>query len=585
VPVFQLGSDLPYRKAKRYCAGITAQAAVLALLVCAAGAVFAQNVEELPLHPAALDYAGTFDIRLAEPALTGRGVSIAVVCASLQYPHDDYRMNLSHDCFDQRNINYAHRISADGRISDHSTPIGAILAGNDPHGFHPKIGDFYYEGAAPEAQLDIYEYYRFLGYNVLEARALKADILTMSWGVILEEWWTRGIEHMAEKDGMIVVAAVGNGQRVCDPVLYPGAGANVIGVGVVNSMESSDFERSLSDFSLSFAEYSSSGPTSDERCKPDIVAPGNCLVPDSNSLSGYYPSGDCTSFAAPVVAGTTALLVQKAGSEPFLAGAVASDGGNCVIKAILMNSARKLPYWHKGAPGEKDDHEAVLDYSQGAGALDGLGAYEQLIAGEGKPGDAASAGWDNNVIEKLPGTENVYYIDVAEPQGEFITTTLVWNRHYSDEAPFDALADADSDLRLEIWAIDPENADNDYVMDWSDSINDNVEHIHCKTNPAYSRYAIVVSFGEVPAGSKGFETERYGLAWRTTPTEPKDDILWYDLNLDGVADGQDVIALLGEFAKADGEVTGHRQGDINMDGRIDITDLNLLMQHIRPMDI
>ncbi len=567
-----------------------AVAAVLsAIAVLPAGLAQAQEYAEAPLQPAALDYAGTFRLRYLEPTLTGEGVTIAAVCRSLTYvsgePQDDYRPNVAHKCLGEGDINFADGLAVAGGISFHSTAIGGILVGNDRSGYHREIGNFYYEGAAPQARADVYEFWRFVSYHILEAKPFEADILTMSAGVVFEDWWTRGLEHLAEKNGLIVFAGAGNGSNVSDPVLYPAAGANVIGVGVVASLQSDLLIDTLERFTLPSAEHSSAGPTADRRCKPDIVAPGNCLVPSADSTTGYEVSGDWTSFATPVVAGTTALLVQKAKSDPLLSAAVSPKGGNCVIKAILMNSAAKLPYWHKGKPGKDDDHEAVLDYLQGAGMLDAPAAYEQLTAGRQEPGEVRLAGWDNNTIDKEPERQHVYVVDVASPQDQLLTATLVWNRHFEDEYPFNAITQADSDLTLEIWAVDPDDPQRDYLLDYSDSVNDNVEHIHCPLDAQFNRYEIVVTFSDASGNIAKYPSERYALAWKTGLDETAENMLWYDLNLDGDIDYEDVIVFLNKLVQSDPPAPGHAPGDINMDGKIDMDDLKILMAHLPQQDM
>jgi serine protease AprX len=138
---------------------------------------------------------------------------------------------------------------------------------------------------------------------------------------------------MAQYHGAIIVAGIGNGLEACDPPLYPGASANVIGVGVIDSVNSDKAENYLAHFALPHREHSSFGPTGDGRCKPDIVSPGNCLVADANSPARYQTTGSWSSFSTPIVAGTLALLVQKAKEEPNLAPAISPEGGNCVMKA------------------------------------------------------------------------------------------------------------------------------------------------------------------------------------------------------------------------------------------------------------
>ena len=127
---------------------------------------------------------------------------------------------------------------------------------------------------------------------------------------------------------------------------------------------------------------------------------------------------------------------------------------------------------------------------------------------------------------------------IPEGVSEYITVTLVWNKHYAHEYPFESMPELDSDLRLELWAVDTDKTERDYLIDYSDSANDNVEHIYCAVDPNYSTYEIVVMFGE---GGFDQETERYGLAWNVRRADSIDNIWWQDLNNDGNVDSLDHV--------------------------------------------
>ena len=126
-------------------------------------------------------------------------------------------------------------------------------------------------------------------------KQVETDILTMSVGVVFEDWWTRRLELLAVEQGIVIVAGIGNGRDVCDPPYYPAAGANVIGVGVIDPVVNASQGVSIKDFTLPRPAHTSIGPTSDGRCGVDIVAPGNCLVPDANNPDGYGLSGNWSS--------------------------------------------------------------------------------------------------------------------------------------------------------------------------------------------------------------------------------------------------------------------------------------------------
>jgi len=570
---------------------IAKQTIVLSLITCmtalygttgsTAGAQDTQSNKTL--QPQALEHAGVFPLRRIEPNLTGEGVKFAVICRSFTYiddePQNDYRPDVEHNCFDSSRFFLHDQGLPPAGISPHSTAICSILIGEDPNAFYPQTGQFYYQGVAPQAQAEIYEFWYFLTNNVFEHSPPDADIITIDNGIQFEDWWTNGIESLAEHYGLTIVAAIGNGTDAHDPVLYPGAGANIIGVGVIDSVDTKDLAINLEHFALAYPEHSTFGPTPDERCKPDILAPGNCLAAIDNKTNVYEPTGNWSSFSTQIVAGTIGLLVQKAKQDPNVSPAISPDAGNCVIKAILLNSAVKLPFWHKGRLQTDDDHTAPLDYIQGAGMLNAVGAYSHLTSGPNEPGDVSTTGWDLNQLYSSTRLENIYKITLDEPAGKFITTTLVWNKHFDSTYPFEPAPVKDSNLRLEVWAVDPNNPGNDYLLDYSDSNADNVEHIYIPADPNYSNYEIILSMNENDDPGEIIIAQSYGLAWNISDKQDNDSIFWYDLNADGIVNEADFTILVNNILTSTKSSDCYLFGDINADGAIDIKDFNILMEH------
>ena len=88
---------------------------------------------------------------------------------------------------------------------------------------------------------------------------------------------------------------------------------------------------------MTYASFSGRGYTRDGRnIKPDLSAPGVNIMTTASG-GGYAPRSG-TSFAAPFVSGSAALLMQWGlidGRDPYLYGAK--------LKAYLLKGARPLP--------------------------------------------------------------------------------------------------------------------------------------------------------------------------------------------------------------------------------------------------
>jgi len=102
---------------------------------------------------------------------------------------------------------------------------------------------------------------------------------------------------IASSKGMIVIVSAGNeGNNSWKYITAPADADSILTVGAI-------------DTSKNVAAFSSRGPTSDHRIKPDVVAVGsstNLQQPDNEFVQG---SG--TSFSAPIIAGLTACLWQS----------------------------------------------------------------------------------------------------------------------------------------------------------------------------------------------------------------------------------------------------------------------------------
>jgi hypothetical protein len=297
-------------------------------------------------------------------------------------------------------------------------------------------------------------------------------------------------------------------------------------------------------------------------------------VASATDPNAYESAGNGSSFATPIVAGIAGLLIQKARQDPALALATLPETGPCVMKAVLMNSAVKLPYWHKGQVSLQDDHTVPLDYAQGAGLVDAVGAYGQLTAGRFQPGWIRSKGWDTNRVARTRA--QVYQIDLSGSTEQVITATLVWNWHYRPTYPFDRLTDLSTNLRLELWAVDPGNPQRDIRLDYSDSPTDNVEHLYVRTDPLYTSYQLVVLWSDPGDPKVSMTEESYGLAWNVAAPVQDNSILWLDLNGDGLVNEVDCAKLVQNWGATHQSSNRYAIGDINADGVIDAKDLRIL---------
>jgi hypothetical protein len=287
-------------------------------------------------------------------------------------------------------------------------------------------------------------------------------------------------DDYAVTNNTLFVSAVDNGGNVH----APGTAYNCIGVAAYSP-----------------GAGSSIGPTIDNgRCKPDLTA-----------ISG------ATSFSTPQVSGAAALLMQAG---------LRGDGGSSTnaavdmrtVKALLLNGAVKPAGWTNGAA-------TPLDARYGAGVLNVLNSYEQLIGGQhgsiisnlvtagaahppmGDTGTVAVlSGWDfaTNTSSAMADAVQHYYFNVSNNVASVkftATATLVWNRQLNQ-------ADINN-LALFLY-----HCANSNLVTCSTSLVDNVEHIYT-TNLAQGRYDLQV--WKAGGASIVSASEPYALAWEFVP--------------------------------------------------------------------
>jgi subtilisin family serine protease len=126
--------------------------------------------------------------------------------------------------------------------------------------------------------------------------------------------------NWAVDQGVVVVVAAGNDGPSCCTVGTPGDATKVITVAA-------------SDKSDGLASFSSRGPTTDDRIKPDIAAPGVSIYAARAGTSCSDVSMSGTSMATPHIAGVAALMLDARGTATPLQvkncmGATAIDKGN-----------------------------------------------------------------------------------------------------------------------------------------------------------------------------------------------------------------------------------------------------------------
>ncbi|MCA9034346.1 MAG: S8 family serine peptidase [Planctomycetaceae bacterium] len=460
--------------------------------------------------------------------------------------------------------------SQTGDFDRHATWVGMLLAGKSA-----GVAFNYQEGVVPDARLysgaiattwsgesfttafnfnsnTFLTPYEDLMSKGVGGDAVTADVINSSWNsndptASASGIYSRAIDALVNDTGKTVVFSAGNTGAGPNSVGGPAAGYNVITVGALGN--DTDLQPWQSVAGLSSRGFNDlfipdvSAPANihdaaqgtilpEVRSVIDIVAPGIGITSAlyTGATGGNIGGGDSTpgkadaytgnlqgsSFAAPLVAGGAALMVDAA-KTIFGSSSTAMDGR--IIKSILQTSADKIPGWSNRPTLINGIHTTTqsLDEDSGAGRLNLARAKELLLDGTTDlPGDSSGPvqanGWDLGRVSEAAVSD--YPIQNVLEAGTPLIATLNWfvDRIITDggvttESSFD-------NLDLELWLTDNGVAARKVAE--SRSLYNNVEHLSFAV-PETGTYLLRVRWsGEIWDLNNDVNTETFGLSWTTT---------------------------------------------------------------------
>lgn len=242
--------------------------------------------------------------------LSGKGIGVAFIDTGI-IKHSDF-------CIGQERIKFFKDFVADKNSpyddNGHGTFVAGVCAGNG------ALSGGQFSGVAPKADIISLKALNALGeasadkiLNAMEwvyenHKQFNIKVVCMSFGsepLGFNDPIMAGAEALWN-EGLVVVAAAGNSGPEFQTIKSPGVSSQVITVGGFNDnrLSSSTFDEHF----FEVAEFSSRGPAF-RRFKPDLVAPSVDII--SCGVNLPYTSLSGTSVATPMIAGCSALLLEK----------------------------------------------------------------------------------------------------------------------------------------------------------------------------------------------------------------------------------------------------------------------------------
>lgn len=435
-----------------------------------------------PLNDGARNATGVEVAQVAPYNLNGSGILVNVYDADL--------VNETHPDFGGRVT-----LGESGSYASHATHVAGTVSGegtNCQRGMAPAatVVSYAYESCDPYC---LYNNSQDIEYNYNESiYTYGADLATNSIGSNVDYNgyncdWEGDYETSAQLVDdivrgslgrpFIVIWAAGNERG------YTNCGTSYSSIAPPSPMKNGIVVGATDDDDA-MSSFSGWGPTDDGRIKPDICAPGVSIS------STEYGSTMCTvksgtSMATPVVAGSTALLLQQYRNQRGNVSMLPST-----VKAIWVHTAEDL-----GNTGP--------DYQFGYGRINVTMAVEL----------ARTDNLSNNtnlIIEDFisdQGSSNTYYVELPSSQSYF-KLTLVWDDYPGTPLAakelvndLDLVVTAPNGTRYYPWILNA-SSPSDAATTGNDDTN-NIEQVYV-TSPLNGTWTVTVNGTLVPQAPQNY---------------------------------------------------------------------------------
>ncbi len=370
----------------------------------------------------------------------------------------------------------------------HGTHVAGTAAGSAAP-YDERTGN---DGIAYNAGLAVCDIHGFSGFYIADdyteywdpAQEAGANINSNSWG----SGHTHDYTHVArmhddytwENDEFLILRSMGNAGH--STMRVASVAKSAMGIAATNNGGGME----------DIAYFSSRGPTTDERIKPNVAAPGACLDSAGTGSSNYRCLSG-TSMSTPAVAGAAALVMDYYEKGYHPTGEASADDGftpsSSLVRATLQISGQDMTGNGAG--------DAIPNADEGWGRvlLDDALHFD---------GDDRSLFVEDDSEGLETGDTETFDIEVED--GEPFRVMLAWNDYRATAGANPAIV---NDLDLEVESPDGVHVGNAFVngevpADQGDPDRINVEEAVYIQDPEAGTYEVTVRGVDIPEGPQPF---------------------------------------------------------------------------------